>query len=691
MLNAQALPDAPRVEIGTDSDVYFGTTVADPYRALEDESRPQTQAFIAAQNERTHGYLNGAHRDAIKTRLTELFDYPRLSAPSKRGKYAIFSTNSGLQNQGVLRVGENVPAELNDKARVLIDPNALSADGTVSLGSASFTKDGSLMAYGLAKSGSDHIEIRIKTVATGVDLPDVLPSSRQGGVAWKIDNSGFYYSKFPKTTEHGKAEQALGQQVFYHQLGTDAAADKLVYERPDDKELGLHLGITDDGKYEVMFLNHGTKTENRVYWRHANSNSEWTKLIDEETADFDLVDNDGSVFYFKTTDAAERYRLIAIDVDKPARENWREVLPMTADVLSDVQLVDEKWVVTLRRDAYDLLKIYNKAGTFLRDVALPTIGSVGVSAANREDGEIYYTFTSFSYPSTVFRYDLKAGQSTSVFAPSVKFEPNDYETRQVFAKSKDGTQVPVFITFKKGLKLDSANPCLLYGYGGFNISMSPSFSSARVAWLERGGVYATACLRGGGEYGVAWHQAGMFEKKQNVFDDLAAAAETLIAEKFTSSPKLAIQGGSNGGLLVGACMLQRPELYGAVVCQVGVLDMLRYQKLGIGRFWTVEFGNAESSAEQFKYLYAYSPLHNVKPGVAYPPLLVTTGAGDNRVVPGHSYKFAAAMQAISTGPNPVLLRIEDKAGHGGGKPTGKIIDEQADVYEFLFRTIAIGK
>lgn len=679
------LAPAPQVRTVDQVDDFFGTKVADPYRWMEDESLPEMRAFIDAQNARTRAYIDSPQRDAMKARLTELYNYARQTTPGRRGKFAFYSTNSGLQNQNVFHVTEKI----GEPGRVLIDPNKLSEDGTVSLGGTSYSKDGSLMTYGLAQSGSDHSEIRVKNVATGEDLPDVLPPARQGVSAWKHDNSGFYYSKFPKTTEHGRAEQAFNHKIYFHKLGTPVEQDVLVYERPEDKEMSFNIDITEDGKYELLYINRGTKRQNRLYWREANSNSEWNKLIDNEDHDYRVIENDGPVMYVWTTNNAPRGRLVAIDLTKSDEANWKEILPQTKDVLGSVNLVNEKFIVSYMRDAQEVLQIHNKDGSLDRAVELPTVGSVGGVSAERENTDFFYTFTSYTYPTTTFWYDLKTNTQKVFFAPDVKFTPGDFETKQAFATSKDGTKVPVFITYKKGIKLDGSNPTLLGGYGGFNSSTTPGFSSSRIAWLEKGGVYAQACMRGGGEYGEAWHKAGMHEKKQNVFDDFHAAAKLLISEGYTSSKKLGIQGGSNGGLLVAACMLQEPALYGAVICQVPVADMLRYHKLGIGRFWTVEYGNANESAEQFKYLYAYSPLHNVKSGMTYPPILITTGEGDNRVVPAHSYKFAAALQANASGTNPILLRVESKAGHGGGKPTSKILDEVADVYAFLMKTFGM--
>jgi prolyl oligopeptidase len=676
------LDAAPPARISSAGDDYFGTRIPDPYRWLEDESTPETQSFIAAQNARTHKYLDTPQRIELKRRITELFDYPHQSQPARKGKYVFFTTNSGLQNQSVLHVTERV----GDAGRVLIDPNQWSRDGTAFLSFTSYTKDGTLMAYGVAQSGSDHSEIHVMDVAAGRELPDVIPPARMGSVEWKHDNSGFYYGKYPRTTEHGRSEQAYGYRLYFHKLGTPPESDELIYERPDDKELSFGIDITDDGRYELLRLNRGTKRENRLYWRQTGAGAQWNKLIDDEAFTYDPIDNDGSVLYVRTTNNASRGRVIAVDLEHPNLSSWKDVIPRRDDVLAGARLIGQHFIASWIHDAHDLVTIHDLDGNQQSEVIFPTIGSIGAISGRREDSDFFYTFTSFSYPSTVFRHDLKQNSHEQIFQPKVKFDPAEYETDQIFATSKDGTKVPVFVTHRKGMTLDGGHKCILSGYGGFNISRTPSFSSSRVAWLERGGVFAEACMRGGGEYGEDWHKAGMFEKKQNVFDDFIAAAEALIARKYTSSKRLAIQGGSNGGLLVAACMLQRPQLYGAVVCQVPVADMLRYQKLGIGRFWTVEYGNADASADQFHYLRAYSPLHNVKPGVAYPPVLITTGEGDNRVVPGHSYKFAATLQA-SGSPNPVLLRIESKAGHGGGKPTAKIIDETADIYTFLDRTL----
>jgi prolyl oligopeptidase len=476
--------------------------------------------------------------------------------------------------------------------------------------------------------------------------------------------------------------------VFLHRLGTPHAEDRLVYERPDDKELSFGIGVTEDGKFEEMRLSRGTSRNNRWYVR-AFGTTDWKKVIDEEVFQYASIDNDGSVFYVLTTDGAPRRRLVAIDVDNPARENWQELIPQGEETLDSVRLVGDRFVAVYTRDAHNLLRLFRKDGSFDREVELPTIGSVGGISGRREHRDFYFNYTSFTYPSTILRHDLDSGKTETFFAPQVPFNPADFETTLSFARSRDGTRVPLFITHRKGLKLDGSNPALLSAYGGFGVGQGPSFSALRIAWLERGGVFAQASLRGGDEYGEAWHHAGRLEKKQNVFDDLHASAEHLAKLGYTSPAKLAIQGGSNGGLLVAACVLQRPELYGAAISAVPVIDMLRYHKLGIGRFWVPEYGNAEASSDQFAYLYAYSPLHNVKPGIKLPPILITTGEGDNRVVPAHSYKWAATLAANADPSNLLLMRVQSKAGHGGGKPTSKILDESADTFAFLMRAFGM--
>lgn len=666
-------------------DNYHGTKVADPYRWMETPDSPEIQAWVEAENKLTHDYINVLSREKIKARLTKLWNYPKYTLPIKEGGRYFFSKNDGLQNQYVLYMQEN----LNAEPKVIIDPNKLSEDGTAALSNQAFSKDGKLLAYGISQSGSDQQEIKIRNVDTDKDYDEVLQWCKFAAVAWKPDHSGFYYDRFPAAGTVPKEDENSYNRVYWHKLGTPQTEDPLVYERPDDKELGFSSIVTEDGKYLLLHVWHGTDPKNRIYYRELNGQVPFIRLLDEADAMYSFIGNDGPLFYFHTDLNAPRGRIIAIDTKNPARKNWKEILPQEEDVISSVSVINNQFVVVYKHDAHNKLRLYNLTGTFVKEIALPAIGSVAGLSGKRADTEMFFSFTSFLYPSSTFRYDFTADKVSLFRKPDIDFDPSGYETKQVFYRSKDGTRVPMFITHKKGLKLDGNNPTLLYGYGGFNNSLTPFFSTSRLIWLEAGGVYAVANLRGGDEYGEEWHQAGMLDKKQNVFDDFIAAAEWLVANKYTSTPKLAINGGSNGGLLVAACMVQRPELFGAVLCQVPVADMLRYHKFTVGRFWTTEYGNAETNPEHFKFLYAYSPLHNVKKGTAYPATLITTADTDDRVVPAHSKKFVATLQAADAGKNPILIRIETKAGHGAGKPTTKIIEEQSDIYSFLFKTFGM--
>lgn len=665
-------------------DVYHGVEVPDPYRWLEDANSPETQAWVARQNNLTSDFLaTAAAREKIKARLTGLMDYPRYSAPSKRGGRYFFWKNEGLQNQSVLYTQE----ALDGEPRVVINPNLMSEDGTVALTTTAVSEDGSLLAYAISCSGSDRQEIKIRNVDSSRDYDETLQWCRHTSIAWKHDGTGFFYDRFPDPNTVAPEDQANYNRVYWHRLGTPQSQDQLIYERPDNKELGFASIVTDDGRYLVLYVYHGTDTKNRIYYRPVESTGPFIKLLDEADARYDFIGNDGSVFYFNTDLESPRGRVIAIDVNEPAPSNWRQVLPQTEDVIDYVALINNQFVVAYMHDVHHVLKIYNPDGTFVREISLPTLGTVSGLSGRQGDTEMFFSFTSFLFPAASYRYDFPAGELSIVKKPEIDFDPSGYETRQVFYRSKDGTRIPVFIIHRKNISLDGNNPTLLYGYGGFNISIRPAFSVSAIVWLEQGGVYAVANLRGGGEYGEDWHQAGMLDKKQNVFDDFIAAAVWLIENKYTNSEKLAIRGGSNGGLLVAACMLQRPDLFGAVICQVPVTDMLRYQKFTVGRYWIPEYGDAETDEEQFKVLYAYSPLHNVRAGVEYPPVLVTSADTDDRVVPAHAKKFVAALQEKATGRNPILLRVETKAGHGGGKPLSKAIDERADIYAFLFKIL----
>jgi prolyl oligopeptidase len=668
-------------------DNYHGTVVTDPYRWLENPDSPETRAWIESQNQVTFGYLGEIPaRETIKQRLTKLWDYEKYSIPFKEGEQYFYFKNNGLQNQSVLYTLKSLDAE----PRILLDPNKFSEDGTVALSGLSISEDGKLLAYGISTSGSDWQEWKVRDIETGEDLQDHLKWIKFSGASWTHDRQGFFYSRYDEPNEKTRLEDVnYYQKLYYHQLGKPQSEDVLIYHRPDQKEWGFSGGVTEDGRYLIISVWLGTDSKNLVFYKDlTNPNAEVVELINEFEADYSFIDNDGSVFYFRTDLNAPRGRLIAIDTNKAAPENWQEIIPQSAETLEGVSILNNQLVADYLKDAHTQIKIFDLKGEFIREVELPGLGSAGGFGGKRYDTETFYNFTSFTIPGTIYRYDMVTGKSEVFRAPQVDFNPDDYETKQVFYHSKDGTRVPMFITHKKGIKLDGNNPTYLYAYGGFNASMTPGFSVSLLVWMEMGGVYAMPNLRGGGEYGEEWHQGGMKEKKQNVFDDFIAAAEWLIANKYTKTDKLAIAGGSNGGLLVGACMTQRPDLFGAALPAVGVMDMLRFHKFTIGWAWTAEYGSPDNP-EEFPALYAYSPLHNLKPDTAYPATLITTADHDDRVVPAHSFKFAAALQANHTGDAPVLIRIETKAGHGAGKPTAKIIEEAADKWAFLVRTLDV--
>ena len=667
-------------------DVYHGIEVPDPYRWLEDADAPETQDWVAKQNKLTSDFLAAVPViEKIKTRLTDLLNYPRYSAPYKQGGRYFFWKNDGLQNQPILYVQQTLESEPN----VAINPNLLSEDGTIAITSTAISEDGTLLAYAISRSGSYWQEIKIRAIDSREDYEETLQWCRGTVIAWKHDNTGFFYTRFPDPNTVAAEDQTNYNRVYWHQLGTPQLQDRLVYERPDEKVLRFDPFITEDGKFLVVQAYHGTDTRNRVCYQPLESNNHFIRLLDEADARYEFIGNTDSLFYFNTDLDAPRGRIIAIDINNPSRSNWRTILPQTDDVIEHVALFSNRFVVIYVHDVREQLRIYDLDGLFVREISLPTLGRITRWSGNQYDSEMLFSFTSFLFPDTSYRYDFLTEQLTVVRKPEIDFDSSNYQTTQAFYHSKDGTRIPMFITQKKSLKLDSNNPTLLSGYGGFgDISNSkPRFSAPILVWLENGGVYAVANIRGGGEYGEAWHQAGMLDKKQNVFDDFIAAAEWLVENRYTSPKKLAITGGSNGGLLVCACMLQQPSLFGAVVSHVPVIDMLRYHKFAIGHYWIPEYGNAEESLEHFKFLYSYSPLHNVKTGTKYPPILVTTADNDDRVVPSHAKKFIATLQAKAANENPILLRVETKAGHRAGKPTSKIIDEQADIYAFLFRVL----
>jgi prolyl oligopeptidase len=666
-------------------DDYHGVKVADPYRWLEDTDSTDTRSWIEAENKLTFGYLEQIpYRKAIHDRLMKLWNYERYGIPEKQGGRYFYQHNTGLQNQSVLYVAESLTAE----PRLLLDPNTLSTDGTVALVGHAVSEDGKLLAYGTSASGSDWMEWRVRDVSTGNDLPDLIKWVKFSGASWTKDGKGFFYSRYDEPKQGTMLRDAnYFQKLYFHRLGTPQAEDKLIYERPDNKELGFAGQVTDDGRYLVITVWQGTSPKNRLYYKDLSKpDSEVVKLLDDFDAEYQFIDNDGPVFWMKTDLEAPRGRVIAIDTQHPERTNWKTIVPQGKDKLNSANVLNNSFVLAYLKDAQTEVRVYDLKGTFVRNVDLPGIGTAEGFGGKRNDKETFYAFTSFIVPTTIYRYDLGGGKSAVFRQPKVDFDPNKYETEQVFYNSKDGTRVPMFLTHKKGLKLDGQNPVLLYAYGGFNISLTPAFSVPNIVWLEMGGVYAQPNLRGGGEYGEDWHQAGTKLKKQNVFDDFIGAAEWLIANHYTTPAKLAIRGGSNGGLLVGACLTQRPDLYGATLPQVGVMDMLRFHKFTIGWAWTSDYGSSDDP-EIFKALYAYSPLHNLKPGTKYPATMVTTADHDDRVVPGHSFKFAATLQADQAGQAPVLIRIETKAGHGAGKPISKQIEEIGDAWTFVAKNL----
>lgn len=689
------------------TDDYHGVQVSDPYRWLENPDSPETQAWVEAQNAVTFGYLNEIPaREKIKQRLTQLWDYEKYGIPFKEGERYFYYKNDGLQNQSILYT----LTSLDGEPKVLIDPNTLSEDGTVALGGVSISEDGKLMAYGLSTSGSDWQEWKVRDVATGKDLSDHLKWIKFSGASWTHDGKGFFYSRYDEPNEKSKHEDVnYYQKLFYHRLGTAQSEDVLIYDRPDQKEWGFSGGVTEDGKYLIISVWQGTETKNLLFYKDLTApESAVVELISEFEAEYNVIDNEGSVFWIQTDLNAPLGRVIAIDINSPPpssltgdrtppspplgkggiKGGFTEIIPEAAETLGGIGILNNQFVTSYLKDAYTQLKIFNLDGSFVRQIALPGIGSAGGFGGKRHDTETFYAYTSFTSPNTIYSYNMVTDESKIYRQPKVDFNPDDYETKQVFYPSKDGTQIPMFITHKKGLQFDGNNPTYLYAYGGFGISLTPSFSISNVVWLEMGGVYAIACLRGGGEYGEAWHQAGTKLNKQNVFDDFISAAEWLIDKKYTKPAKLAIAGGSNGGLLVGACMTQRPELFGAALPAVGVMDMLRFHKFTIGWAWTSEYGSPENATE-FPTIHGYSPLHNLKPGTAYPATMITTADRDDRVVPAHSFKFASALQEMHAGEKPVLIRIETKAGHGAGKPTAKVIEELADEWAFLVRELDI--
>ncbi|MEP6787168.1 MAG: prolyl oligopeptidase family serine peptidase [Acidobacteriota bacterium] len=677
----------PKPHRGDQVDDFHGTKVADPYRWMEQTDSDETKAWIDAENKLTNSYLSTIpQREAIKNRLTELWNYERYGAPSKVADgFYIYTKNDGLQNQSVLYRASSI----SDPGTIFFDPNKLRADGTAALSGSAFTDDGKLWAYGVAEAGSDRTEWHVMETATGKLLPDTLAPNRQGVNAWLKDNSGFYYTGYPPAEKGQELKTTtFFQKLYFHKMGTPQSEDYVVYERPDNKEYFSGGQVSEDGKWLLITVGKGTERMNMVSFKSLDTkDAPIVPLITDLNNSWNFIGNDGPVFYFETDKDAPRSKVVKVNV--LARSHiWSDVIPESKDTLNGVQFVNEQFVLNYLSDAHTNIKIFDTNGKRVRDVALPGIGTAGGFGGKRTDTETFYTYSSFNAPPTIYRYDMKTGKSTLFRQAKVKFDPSLYEVKEVFYQSKDGTKVPMFLTYKKGLKLDGTNPTILYGYGGFNIPSTPGFSVARVAWLEMGGVYAVACIRGGSEYGKDWWTGGSRLNKQNVFDDFAWAGKWLIANKYTSTPKLAIQGGSNGGLLVGATLNQNPGLFGAAIPQVGVMDMLRFDKFTIGWAWKSDYGDP-ADATDFAAMYAYSPYHNAKPGTKYPPTLVTTSDHDDRVFPAHSFKYTAAMQYAQAGDAPVLIRIQVRGGHGAGLPTALQIEQQADLYGFLVKSLGM--
>ena len=676
----------PKTKTVDQVDEYFGLKVADPYRWLEDDVRESDDVrnWVKDQNKITFSYIeNLPFREEIESRLTELWNFEKYGIPSKQGGRYYFSKNDGLQNQSVVYQMDTLDSE----PKIFMDPNQWSKDGTIALGGLAFSDDGKYVAYGVQDSGSDWRTWKLMDITTGKTLDDEIRWIKFGSVAWGADSKGFYYSRYDAPQE-GDAFQGLNknQKVYYHAVGTPQSKDILIHADAKHPEWGFQVDVSEDGDYLILTVWKGTDDRYRVMYQKLNEpQGKVIDLIDNFEHDYTYIGNDGTRFYFQSDFKAPKKCILAIDLESPEQTNWEVIVPESTEAISSAGMVGDFILVNYLKDVKSEVKLFDQKGQLVREVKFPGIGTASGFGGKRSSKNTFYSFASFNRPPSIYEYDLKTGDSKLFRESEVGFNPNDFVVKQVFFKSKDGTRVPMFLAYKKGLQLDGTNPTLLYGYGGFNISLTPGFSISRLQWMEMGGVFAMPNLRGGGEYGKTWHKAGTKTQKQNVFDDFIAAAEWLIENKYTSPGHLAIQGGSNGGLLVGACMTQRPDLFGACLPAVGVMDMLRFQKFTAGRFWVDDYGSSEASEPEFQALLNYSPYHNIQDGTEYPPTMVSTADTDDRVVPGHSFKFAARMQEAQKGSNPILIRIETKAGHGAGKPTSKQIEEKADQWAFLVK------
>lgn len=666
-------PQTKKVET---ADVYFGHTVQDPYRWLENDRSDETGVWVAAENEITFGYLSQIpFRNAIKERMEKIWNYERISAPFKEGKYTYYYRNNGLQNQSVL-----YRKDASGKEEVFLDPNTFSKDGSTSLGELSFSRDGSLLAYSISEGGSDWRKIIILDAASGKQQEDTLVDVKFSGMSWK-GNEGFYYSSYDKPTGSELSAKTDQHKLYYHKLGTPQKDDQVIFGL-NEKRRYVGGSVTEDDRYLIISAANST-SGNELYLKDlTQKDSKLITVVNNFDTDSYIIDNVGSKLYIVTNLNAPNKRIVTVDAASPAPANWKDFIKETPNVLSP-STGSGYFFANYMKDAVSMILQYDYNGKLVREIKLPGIGSAGGFGGKREEKTLYYSFTNYITPGTTYAFDPKSGKSSVYQKPKVDFNSEDYESKQVFYASKDGTMIPMIITHKKGLKMDGNNPTILYGYGGFNVSLTPAFSIANAVWMEQGGIYAVANLRGGGEYGKSWHDAGTKLQKQNVFNDFIAAGEYLIAQKYTSSDYLAIRGGSNGGLLVGAVMTQRPDLMKVALPAVGVLDMLRYHTFTAGAGWAYDYGTAEDSEEMFTYIHGYSPVHQVKQGVQYPATMITTGDHDDRVVPAHSFKFAAELQEKQTGDNPVLIRIDVNAGHGAGKSVAQTIQENTDIQSFV--------
>ena len=670
----------PQIKTVDTVDTYFGVEVKDPYRWLEDDRSAETAEWVKAENEVTFDYLNKIpFREELKKRLSDIWNYEKVGAPFKEGNYTYFYKNDGLQNQYVIyryKTGEDPST-----AEVFLDPNTFKEDGTISLGQASFSKDGSKLAYAISEGGSDWRKVIVMNTETKEIVGDTLKDVKFSGLSWKGED-GFYYSSYDKPKGSELSAKTDQHKVYYHKLGTPQSDDKVIFgATPEEKHRYIGASVTEDNNYLLISASTSTSGNKLFIKDLKNPNAKFVTILNDTDSDSYVLENVGSKLYIVTNKNAPNKKIVTVDAANPAPENWKDLIPETENVLTPSTgggSIFANYMV----DAVSKVKQYDYDGKLIREIELPGVGTAGGFGTKKEEKELYYSFTNYVTPGSIYKFNIETGESELFIKPEIDFNPDSFESNQVFYTSKDGTKIPMIITHKKGLKLDGKNPTILYGYGGFNISLTPSFSIANAVWMEQGGVYAVPNLRGGGEYGKKWHDAGTQMKKQNVFDDFIAAAEYLIANNYTSSDYLAIRGGSNGGLLVGATMTQRPDLMKVALPAVGVLDMLRYHTFTAGAGWAYDYGTAEDSKEMFEYLKGYSPLHNVKEGVEYPATLITTGDHDDRVVPAHSFKFAAELQAKQTGNNPVLIRIETDAGHGAGTPVSKTIEQYADIFGF---------